>query len=156
MSPLAPTIAVRAATVDDADAIARLFDGLRAHLGDPQGAMSADVIRRDGFGPQKEFDVMLAMRDGVPVGYALYYEAYEPAYAARGLYLADLFVAAEARGLGAGRALIDALAGEARRRSRMFVWWLSQPANETALGFYRALNLDVIAPTVSHVRILKD
>jgi GNAT superfamily N-acetyltransferase len=148
-------ILVRAARIDDAEAIARLADGLRAHLADPLGALSAEVIRRDGFGEAHEFDLFIAERDGAPVGYALYFETYEPAYAARGLYLADLFVAADARGLGAGKALIDAVMAEAARRGRNHVWWLAQPKNETALGFYRALGLDAIVPTVTHVRILK-
>jgi GNAT superfamily N-acetyltransferase len=151
----AGSIAVRPGRIEDAEAIARLSDGLRAHLGDPLGALSPDVIRRDGFGDAREFDLFVAIHDGAPVGYALYFETYEPAYAARGLYLADLFVAAEVRGNGAGKALIDAVTQEAARRGRNHVWWLAQPKNETALGFYRTLDLDAIVPTVTHVRILR-
>ena len=40
----------------------------------------------------------------MPSGYALYFDSYEPTYAARGLYLADLYVDQAFRRQGIGRA----------------------------------------------------
>lgn len=52
------------------------------------------------------------------------------------LYLQDLFVAEEARGHGIGRALIEAVASEARAAGASRVYWLTQEGNTTARALY--------------------
>src|SRR5262249_13863674 len=74
-----------------------------------------------------------------PVGYALFHDAYEPAYAARGVYLCDLFVTAHARRHGIGRALVAAVAQDAERRGRSYVWWVSRPWSAEAHALYRGM-----------------
>lgn len=54
----------------------------------------------------------------------------------RVVYLQDLFVGGEARGLGAGRALIEAAYAEADRRGAPYVYWLTQDSNATARQLY--------------------
>jgi len=51
-------------------------------------------------------------------------------------YLQDLFTAPEARGQGAARALIDAVADRARERGCGRVYWLTQESNTTARRLY--------------------
>jgi len=51
-------------------------------------------------------------------------------------YLQDLFVAEEARGQGIGRALIEAVASEARAGGASRVYWLTQEGNTTARALY--------------------
>ena len=51
-------------------------------------------------------------------------------------YLEDLFVSAEARGAGAGRALIEAAYSEAAERGCAKVYWLTQEGNATARLLY--------------------
>lgn len=149
-----PAIDVRPARPDDAAGIARLADGLRAALGDPTGNFTPEAIRRDGFGPDPEFQIMVADRSGELVGYALYTTAYEPAYAAKGVYMTDLFVAEAARKQGVGRRLIQAVAADAKARGRVFVWWVAQAKNAPALAFYRKLDLIAAAPVVSHALLV--
>lgn len=153
--PVAPSrpVTVRRGTPRDAAAVSKICDELRAHVGDPTGNLSVEAILRDGFGDRPEFELMVAERDGQVIGYALFHESYEPAFAARGLYMADLAVTAAARGSGAGRALVDGVSAEARQRDRAFVSWLSNPANATALAFYRHIGVDAVVPCVAHVRV---
>jgi ribosomal protein S18 acetylase RimI-like enzyme len=153
--PTPADITIRPAVQEDADAVARLSDELRVHLGNSTGGLSPQVFLRDGFGPRREFDVLLACRKGHPIGYALFYDAYEPAYAARGVYLADLCVTASARGRGVGRALMDAVAMDAGRRGRSYVWWLSAPTNGGAQAFYDRLSADYSETTVSRAKLLR-
>ena len=51
-------------------------------------------------------------------------------------YLEDLYVDADARGSGAGRALIKAVHDEAGRRGLSRVYWHTDKANETARKLY--------------------
>jgi len=51
-------------------------------------------------------------------------------------YLQDLFVSEQARGTGAGRALIEAVYGAADAAGAEQVYWLTQTFNETARRLY--------------------
>jgi GNAT superfamily N-acetyltransferase len=54
-------------------------------------------------------------------------------------YLQDLFVVEEARGLGLGRALIEAVYEAARNVGASRVYWLTQESNKTARALYDKL-----------------
>jgi len=51
-------------------------------------------------------------------------------------YLQDLFVAPDARNLGIGRALIEAVEKDARERGASRVYWLTQESNAAARVLY--------------------
>ncbi len=51
-------------------------------------------------------------------------------------YLQDLYVSAGGRGLGTGRALIEAVADGARTRGCARVYWQTHETNETAMLLY--------------------
>ena len=69
----------------------------------------ADVVR-DGFGPERKFEMLVAEHEGRVVGLALFFAAYSSWEACPQIFLEDLFVEADARGLGLGRKLFAALA----------------------------------------------
>ena len=54
-------------------------------------------------------------------------------------YLQDLFVAKDARKRGLGRALIEAVYGEARKAGAARVYWLTHETNATARALYDTL-----------------
>jgi len=54
-------------------------------------------------------------------------------------YLQDLFVVDEARGLGIGRALIEHVYAEAKRRGASRVHWLTHESNHSAMLLYNRL-----------------
>jgi ribosomal protein S18 acetylase RimI-like enzyme len=132
-------IRVRKAVRRDVAAIARLGRALNALHGDPTRFFSAPAVRRDGFGRRPVFEVLVAERGRTVLGYALFLDAYEPAYAARGLYLCDVYVVPRVRRHGVGRALLAAVAARAARRRRTFVWWVSRGWNRPARRFYRTI-----------------
>ncbi|HEV7734611.1 MAG TPA: GNAT family N-acetyltransferase [Candidatus Binatia bacterium] len=140
---------IRPAVAADVSALADLVRELNAFHGDPVEHCTAETLLRDGFGQRPAFAVHVAELDGALVGYALYHDAYEPVYAARGVYMSDLMVTAAARGSGAGRALVAAVAAEARRRGASFVGWVSRAWNQDAQAFYRRLGA-IEEPTISH------
>jgi GNAT superfamily N-acetyltransferase len=131
---------IRPAAPGDCIAIAGLASELHATLGDPVGNFTPDVIRTDGFGAEPQFRIIVAETSEGLAGYALYGRAYETAYAARGLYLNDLFVRPVARRRGIAAALVQAVKDQARRESLQFVWWVSDPKNVPAQEFYAAMS----------------
>lgn len=134
-----PILRVRPAEASDAEAITAMIEELNAQQGDETGHVTVEAVRRDGFGPAPEFRVLLAELDGAMVGYALFHPSWSTEVGQRGFYLYDLYVRPEARGHGAGHALMAALAALARSEGRTFLWWNSKDWNREAQAFYRRL-----------------
>lgn len=73
--------------------------------------------------------------DGKLVGIA-HYLFHTSAWAPKVCYLQDLYVSPEARGKGAARALIEAVASAARQAQATRCYWLTQEHNGAARGLY--------------------
>lgn len=98
-----------------------------------------DRLRRSLFGEKPDAEVLLAFSGDQPVGFALFFHNYSTFLAARGLYLEDLFVIPEARGHGAGYALLSALAELALSRDCGRLEWSVLAWNQLAIDFYLRL-----------------
>jgi len=112
-----PDIAIRFATADDAGLLLRLIRELAAFEKSPDAvvATEADLIRH-GFGPNPQFEAILAFLDGQPAGCALFHTRFSTWLGRPGLYLEDLYVTEPARGQGVGRRLMARLAAIAVER----------------------------------------
>ncbi|HEX6909051.1 MAG TPA: GNAT family N-acetyltransferase [Longimicrobium sp.] len=99
-----------------------------------------DRLRDTLFGPRPGAEVVIAEdEDGEPLGFALFFHNYSTFLAQPGIYLEDLYVRPEARGRGAGRALLAHLARLARERGCGRLEWWVLDWNESAIRFYRSL-----------------
>jgi GNAT superfamily N-acetyltransferase len=78
----------------------------------------------------------LALRDGQPVGLVHYIYHRHNWRVEKVTYLQDLYVDAEARGTGAGRALIEAVYSAADEAGCPSVYWMTQDFNHTARQLY--------------------
>lgn len=139
--------AIRYARPDDAPRLAELVLTLMAHLGDPPDTFDAARLANDAFGAEPQFTVLVAEHDGTLIGYALFHDTYEPSFAARGVYLADIYVSPEMRRRGVGRALLAGVARDAAARQRTFVWWVGR--TDEARAFYRTI-ADIEQPVTAH------
>ncbi len=137
---MADGITVRPLTPADVEAFLGLVDALadyeRLPRPDPEARRR---LAADALAHPPRFHVLLAELNGRPVGYAAYFESYSTFLARPTLYLEDIFVLAEARGRGVGRALMRALAREAVRRGCGRMEWLVLAWNRPAIGFYERL-----------------
>jgi GNAT superfamily N-acetyltransferase len=143
-------VTIREAVPADAATIVRLIRGLAAYenMADLVRTTDANVLR-DGFGDRRCFEALLAEVDGEAVGLALHRPSYSTFDGCPGLYVEDLFVAEEARGLGIGRMLMARLAAIARGRgcSRMSLAVLHwNPARD----FYRRLGFVQVEDWLSY------
>jgi GNAT superfamily N-acetyltransferase len=91
------------------------------------------------FGPLPAAEVVFACLDGTPVGFALFFHNYSTFLGRPGIYLEDLYVLPEARGLGIGKRLLAWLARTALERGCARLDWAVLDWNEPSIGFYRSL-----------------
>ncbi|HSN20877.1 MAG TPA: GNAT family N-acetyltransferase [Usitatibacter sp.] len=78
----------------------------------------------------------LGAKEGRELVGIAHYLFHASAWAERVCYLQDLFVAPHARGKGVARALIEAVAGEARKAGAARCYWQTQQHNATARALY--------------------
>ena len=134
------TIAVRPARGEDAPRVLELVDALADYERLPRPDPAArERLLRDGFGPAPRFDLLVGERDGMLVGYALFFETYSSFLARPTLYLEDLFVHPDHRKCGLGVALFRAVASEAVRRECGRMEWTVLTWNRLAIDFYERL-----------------
>lgn len=133
-------LVIRRGTERDVPTILELIRGLAEYerLAHEMEATAARV-RAHGFGRRPYFETIICRRGGTPVGFALYFFTYSTFLARPTLYLEDLFVRPEARGTGAGKALLRALARIAVRRGCGRLEWAVLDWNRPAIGFYKRL-----------------
>ena len=90
------------------------------------------------FGATPAAEALIAERDGTAIGFAIFYHTFSTWTGRRGIWLDDLYITPEARGSGAGAALLKAIARIAVDRDcARFEWWVLD-WNTPALEFYRA------------------
>lgn len=87
---------------------------------------------------------VLALVDGVPAGFAVFFSNYSTFLARPGIYLEDLFVKPEFRKRGIGRALILHLARLANQRGCGRVEWSVLDWNKPAIEFYESLGARIL------------
>ncbi|RJG57747.1 GNAT family N-acetyltransferase [Sphingobium terrigena] len=134
------TLTIRPATPDDLDAIVRFIHAL-AEYEKLAHAVKADpaTLARYLFGPRPMAEVLIAESDGAAIGFALFFHNFSTFEGRPGIYLEDLFVQPEARGIGAGRALLARLAQMALNRDCARLEWSVLDWNEPAIAVYRAI-----------------
>jgi len=101
-------------------------------------ATEADVVR-DLFGENPRVFCDLALWDGAPAGFALWFHNYSTFRGRHGLYLEDLFVEPVYRGRGIGKALVRHLAKRCQADGLARLEWQVLDWNAPSIAFYKSL-----------------
>lgn len=120
---------LRAATLDDFDAVLPRSRALNAHEGIEVAIEPFSAALRRLLGDAALGVVWLVLRDGVPVGYAIATFGYDLEFAGRDAYVTELWIDPEQRGRGAGAAALDLIADDLRARSVAAVHLQVRPDN---------------------------
>jgi len=136
---------IRAATAADVPQILTFIRALATYEREPDAvrATEADLLR-DGFGPNPFYFCLIAEHSGKPAGFALYFFNYSTWQGRPGLYLEDVFVEPELRGLGIGKALLERVAAIAVEKRCPRLQWEVLDWNTPAIEFYRAMGADFL------------
>ena len=101
----------------------------------PEEVYASSFARMLGNDP-RDFSGLIALRDGRPVGLAHYLFHRHGWRVEDVCYLQDLYVSPDARGTGAGRALIEAVYAAADAAGAPSVYWLTRQGNAAARQLY--------------------
>jgi len=131
---------LRKAVAADVPLILELIRGLAIYEREPDAVTATEEdLLRDGFGAEPFFHCLIAEHDGRAAGFAFYFFNYSTWLGRPGLYLEDLFVQPEFRGLGIGKALLAQVAAIAVEKGCPRLQWEVLDWNTPAVEFYRAL-----------------
>jgi GNAT superfamily N-acetyltransferase len=155
MSQPAASVIVRSAIPADVPMILRFIRELAEYERAPQEAKAteADLLRDlfgEGFGRGPVAEALMAELYGKPVGFALFFSNYSTWRGRSGIYLEDLYVTPESRGVGAGKALLQRIVRIAQSRGCGRVEWSVLDWNEPALNFYRSIGAEAMTEWTVH------
>lgn len=134
------TVKIRVATIADTPLIHQFIRELAEYerLLHEVEVKESDV-RRDLFGENPRCFCEIAELKGVPVGFALWFYNYSTFRGRAGIYVEDLFVRPEARGVGAGKALLRRLAQRCVDADLGRLEWAVLNWNAPSIAFYDSL-----------------
>jgi GNAT superfamily N-acetyltransferase len=136
---------IRIATEADVPQILAFVRALAVYEREPDAVTATEEsLLRDGFGPNPIFYCLMAEHDGKPAGFALYFFNYSTWIGRPGIYLEDLFVPPEFRGLGIGKALLQQVAAIAVQRGCLRLQWEVLDWNTPAIDFYKAMGAEFL------------
>jgi GNAT superfamily N-acetyltransferase len=144
---------VRPATVEDVPVLLGLFGELADYerLTHELEATAEDLTAAL-FDERPAAEALLAERpiDGAVLGYALFFPTFSSFLAKPGVWLEDLFVRPDFRGLGVGRSLLAAVAARTHDLGGERLEWAALDWNELALGFYRQIGAQATPEWITH------
>jgi GNAT superfamily N-acetyltransferase len=110
-------ITIRKAREEDCEAMLRMIRALAQYQGVGERVTAkVDGLRRDGFGPERKFEALIAERFAAPVGLTMFQSYYASWESASSLQITDLFVDEAVRGTGIGFHLVLEVGRIARER----------------------------------------
>ncbi len=136
---MAAGLRIRPATVDDAGLILRFIRELAIYEKAEASVQTDEAgIRASLFGADAKAQALVCERNGVAMGYAVFFYNYSTWLGRNGIYLEDLYVSPEQRGCGAGKALLQHIARLAVAQGCGRFEWSVLDWNTPAIDFYKA------------------
>jgi GNAT superfamily N-acetyltransferase len=135
---------LRPATAADVPQILTFIRDLATYEREPDAVLATEAdLLRDGFGPNKRFDCIIAELTSTDTttaaGFALYFYNYSTWRGHAGIYLEDLYVSPEHRGKGIGKALLTRVAAIAVAEGCPRYEWAVLDWNTPSIDFYHQL-----------------
>lgn len=135
--------AIRPARPEEAEEVAHLFNAINSLDGTPPlVTMTGAQVVRHLLGPDPLSILRVAEAGGTLAGFVTASPVFDSERAAGGFIVLDLYVRPDFRRRGIGRALIAAMAAQARRAGAVCLWWGVDEGDDAATAFYNAIGAD--------------
>ena len=136
-------LTIRPAIIDDAALILHFVRELAIfEKAEHEVLATEDHVRETVFGADSRVDGLICEYEGEAVGFAIYFLNYSTWLGKYGLFLEDLYVTPEKRGIGAGKALLQHLARLAVEKDCGRFEWNVLDWNEPSIKFYESLGAE--------------
>jgi len=133
-------LSIRQAVVEDAALILHFVRELAIYEKAEHEVLATEqTIKETIFSNDSHVNAIICEQDGHPLGMAIYFYNYSTWLAKPGLYLEDLYVSPEHRGIGAGVSLLRRLANIALDKGCGRFEWSCLDWNKPSRDFYQAL-----------------
>lgn len=134
------TLEIRPATPADTDLILHFVRELAIYeKAEHEVLATPEHVQRTLFCAQPSVFGLICLSEGKPIGFAVYFFNYSTWQGRHGLYLEDLYVTPDSRGLGAGKALLQHLAKIAVDKDCGRFEWSVLDWNTPSIEFYDRL-----------------
>ena len=134
-----PKFQIRPAKETEADLILEFIKKLAVYEKCSDEVVADEATIYNSIFVEKAAEVVFAEEDGVVIGFALFFHNFSTFVGRKGLYLEDLFIIPEKRGLGYGKAILKYLANIAVERNCGRMEWICLDWNAPSLAFYRSI-----------------
>ncbi len=133
-------IIIRDAVIDDSATILNFITELAIYE-KAQHEVKTDVeqIKKSIFGENSTVNAFICEEDGVAIGFAVYFYNYSTWLGKNGIYLEDLYVSKDKRGVGAGKAILKHLVKKAYDEGCGRVEWSCLDWNTPSREFYESI-----------------
>ncbi|MBO5563859.1 MAG: GNAT family N-acetyltransferase [Bacteroidales bacterium] len=133
------TFTIRPAMPDETGIVLDLIRQLAVYEKCESDVVADETTLRQSLFVEHSAEVVLAEEDGAVVGFALFFHNFSTFVGRKGMYLEDLFVIPQKRGLGYGKALLKYVAKLAVERNCGRMEWICLDWNEPSLRIYRSI-----------------
>jgi GNAT superfamily N-acetyltransferase len=134
------SIKIRSAVSDDAQAIFDMIVELAIYEKAPQEVKTnVEEICATLFGEGSKTEALVCEVAGKVVGYAVFFTSYSTWLGRNGIYMEDLYVSPESRGVGAGKGMLQQIAQLAVERNCGRLEWSVLDWNQPAIDFYLSI-----------------
>lgn len=130
---------IRSAKPDEAGLVLDFIKKLAAYEKCADEVVADEATIHHSLFVEQSAEVVFAEEDGVVIGFALFFHNFSTFVGRKGLYLEDLFIIPEKRGLGYGKAILKYLAKIAVERNCGRMEWICLDWNAPSLAFYRSI-----------------
>lgn len=128
---------IRPAEKSDSELIVKYIRDLASFENElDQVTVTAEDLERNMF-DGKGASALIGELNGIPVGFAFYYESFSTFLGKKGLALVDLYIEPEVRNQGFGKAMLQALAKLASEKEYGRLEWWCHDWNEPAIALYK-------------------
>ncbi len=144
-------ISIRPATIDDAQTIMRFVIELARYEKAEHEVKATEADLREGlFGEHSRVESAICELDGEPIGHAIFFMNYSTWLGKYGIFLEELYITPERRGVGAGKAMLQHVASIAVDRGCGRFEWNVLDWNEPAIRFYESLGATALSEWVGY------
>lgn len=136
-------IILRDAVPSDAATILHFITELAVYEKEPDAVKTDEqAILKTLFSEGATAHSVICLEEDTPIGFAVYFYNYSTWLGKNGLYLEDLYVSPDSRGKGAGKLIMQHLAGQAIAKDCGRFEWVVLDWNQPAIDFYNSMGAE--------------